>query len=62
MSIAKTTSLSERTHLEIRADFFNILNHAEFSNPSTGIGSATFGQISSTAASRVIQLAARFSF
>ena len=67
LSIAKTTALSERTHLEIRADFFNIFNHAEFQNPSTTIGSATFGQISSTGIgsdprTRVIQLAGRFTF
>ncbi len=67
LSIAKTTALSERTHLEIRADFFNAFNHAEFQNPSTSIGSSTFGQISSTGVgsdprTRVIQLAARFSF
>src|SRR5580658_3080630 len=62
LSLAKTTSITERTHLEIRADFFNAFNHAEFGLPSTNIGSSTFGQISTTASPRVIQLAARLSF
>jgi outer membrane receptor protein involved in Fe transport len=62
LSIAKTTNITERTKVEIRADFFNAFNHAEFGLPSTGIGSSTFGQISTTASPRVIQLAARFSF
>ncbi len=62
LSIAKTTNITERTKVEIRADFFNAFNHAEFGLPSTNIGSATFGQISTTASPRVIQLAARFSF
>jgi hypothetical protein len=62
LSLAKTTNITERTHLEIRADFFNAFNHAEFGLPSTNIGSSTFGQISTTASPRVIQLAARLSF
>jgi len=47
---------------EIRGDFFNIFNHAEFNNPSVSITSSLFGQISSTADPRIIQIAARFSF
>ena len=62
LSLAKTTNITERTHLEIRADLFNAFNHAEFGLPSTNIGSETFGQISTTASPRVIQLAARLSF
>lgn len=63
LSLAKTTFLyEERVKLEIRADFFNIFNHAEFQNPNTSIGSPQFGQISTTGNPRIIQLAARFSF
>ena len=69
MSISKTTAITERLNLEIRGDFFNILNHAEFSNPDTDIldQGSTFGQIINTGVpgdprERIIQLAARFSF
>jgi hypothetical protein len=63
MAVSKTTALyGERLKLEIRADFFNIFNHAEFNNPTTNIASPLFGQITGTAAPRIIQLAARFSF
>ena len=63
LSIAKTTFLfNERTRLEIRADFFNAFNHAEFQLPNTNIGSPNFGQISSTGDPRIIQLAGRFTF
>jgi Carboxypeptidase regulatory-like domain/TonB-dependent Receptor Plug Domain/TonB dependent receptor len=69
MSISKSTAITERLKLEIRGDFFNILNHAEFSNPDTNIGDqgSTFGQIVNTGVptdprERIIQLAARFSF
>jgi hypothetical protein len=62
LSLAKETQIAERMKLQIGADFFNVLNHTEFLNPSTTITSATFGQISTTNAPRIIQLSARFSF
>ncbi|MGI8494833.1 MAG: carboxypeptidase regulatory-like domain-containing protein [Pyrinomonadaceae bacterium] len=63
LSIAKITPLiSERLTMELRAEFFNLFNHAEFNDPVTGITSSNFGQITSTAAPRIIQFAAKFSF
>jgi hypothetical protein len=63
LSMAKETLLTEnRVRMEIRADFFNLLNHAEFLNPSVSMTSSLFGQISSTNAARIIQLSARLSF
>ena len=32
-SLVKNTKLSDRVNMQIRADFFNILNHPNFSNP-----------------------------
>ena len=32
-SLAKNTKLGERVNMQLRADFFNILNHPNFSNP-----------------------------
>jgi hypothetical protein len=53
--------------LEIRGEFFNIFNHAEFANPDTNIASGTFGQILNTGVPgdprpRIIQLAGRLTF
>jgi hypothetical protein len=67
LSVAKTTVLAEKLSLEIRADFFNFFNHAEFSNPDTNISGGTFGQILNTGVPgdqrpRIIQLGARLSF
>jgi hypothetical protein len=64
LAVAKKTSITENTALEIRAEFFNILNHAEFSNPDTNIGNVggTFGNITDTADPRIIQFGARFTF
>jgi hypothetical protein len=65
-SLSKTTTLSERLKLEIRGDFFNLFNHAEFKNPDTNINGngngGTFGQVLNTYDPRIIQLAARLSF
>jgi outer membrane receptor protein involved in Fe transport len=63
LSMAKETLLTEnRVRMEIRADFFNLFNHAQFLNPSVSMTSSLFGQISTTNAARIIQLAARLSF
>jgi len=63
LSFGKETYLfSERTRLRIQGDFFNLLNHTQFLNPSTSITSSFFGQISSTAAPRIIQLSAHLFF
>ncbi len=32
-SIFKNTAITERVNLQIRAEFFNLLNHPNFSNP-----------------------------
>jgi hypothetical protein len=62
MALAKATALGERLQLTLRAEFFNIFNNVQFSDPNTNINSPLFGQISSTAAPRIGQLAVRLSF
>jgi len=63
LAVAKMTPLiGERLNLEFRAEFFNILNHAEFANPTTNISSSLFGQITTTFDPRIIQFGVRFIF
>ncbi len=66
MSLGKRFDIrwpNEAANLVFRADFFNVFNHTQFSNPGTTFGSPTFGEITSTSVNpRIIQLALRFNF
>lgn len=48
--------------MEFRVDAFNVFNNVEFSNPDTNIGDLSFGQISSTADPRIMQVALHLKF
>lgn len=75
-SVTKNTRIYERLNLQLRAEFFNILNHPNFALPAGSItpGVGPAGQISQTpdvaqgnpglggGGPRVIQLAAKFNF
>jgi hypothetical protein len=72
LSLEKTTRITERTAVVVRIDAFDMLNHANFANPTltaTGASTSTFGQISATrtavgdaGSSRQLQFAMRFEF
>ena len=52
----------ERFRLQFRADFFNVLNHANFNNPTSAANSANFGKILSAGDPRIGQLALKLLF
>jgi hypothetical protein len=60
MAVSRAFHIRERIRTEVRADFFNIMNHANWSGPSSAVNSATFGQITSFGSPRLIQLALKF--
>ena len=63
LSLAKDTHLFERTSLQFRAEFFNILNQHAFANPNRTLGTNGFGLASSTMFDpREIQLGLRLLF
>ena len=64
LSLFKQIPFGETMRLELRFEFFNAFNHANFANPaSTMTNTATFGKVSSTVNDpRQIQMAAKFYF
>jgi hypothetical protein len=55
--------VQEAGSLQFRAEFFNIMNHPQFSNPTTAFSSGNFGQITSTTVNpRLVQLALKYIF
>jgi len=70
VSVMKNTAISERVRLQFRAEFFNVLNHANFGTPNTVVFSSasttpasTAGVITSTAStSRQIQFGLKLLF
>jgi hypothetical protein len=69
-SLFKDFSLTERQKIQFRAEFFNIFNHPQFSNPNAALNNIPFfGQTTSTVSTvegfhtnRQIQFALRYSF
>jgi hypothetical protein len=63
LSFEKRFPLTESKDLRFRADFFNLLNHANQDGPVNDIDAGDFGRIVSFASSpRIIQLSVKFGF
>jgi hypothetical protein len=58
-AVLRYVPLSRDLRLQLRGEFFNAFNHANFNNPNTTVSSTTFGRITGAGAGRVIQLAAK---
>ena len=53
---------SESRYLQLRLESYNIFNHTNFNNPDANFTHSTFGRITSAAAGRQTQLAAKIYF
>jgi hypothetical protein len=60
---------NERQYLQLRLEGYNVFNHTQFCNPAGpfpcvngNVRSSTFGQVTSVAPSRLVQLGAKFYF
>ncbi|HEY3938064.1 MAG TPA: carboxypeptidase regulatory-like domain-containing protein [Bryobacteraceae bacterium] len=63
ISLMKNFKLWEPINAQLRADFLNLTNTPQFGAPATGVGSSTFGQVTSQAnAPRAIQFGLKVSF
>jgi hypothetical protein len=62
-SLMKDFTLKEQLKLQLRGEFFNLLNHANLGTPGTNVSSATnFGRINSADSPRILQVGVRLSF
>ena len=66
VSLSKLTTvggLREDATLLFRAEFYNLFNHPQFSNPNLSVSSAAFGQITTMSVNpRLIQLGVKYIF
>jgi hypothetical protein len=76
VSLDRMFYVTERFHLDVRADAFNVINHTNFSSPSqTGISipgisagvssalnSTTFGRLTSAGDPRILQFSMKLIF
>jgi hypothetical protein len=59
--ISKRTRLTERFAFDLRLEFFNIFNHAQFKNPGGDItNSSQFGIVTNARDPRIGQVSAKF--
>jgi hypothetical protein len=62
-ALFKNTKVTERMGLQFRAEFFNLWNRVQFSEPGQSFGASTFGIISAQKNNpRLVQLALRLDF
>jgi len=61
-SLQKMIPIKETVNLLFRAEAFNLTNTPYFGMPGTGLGSSSFGVISSSSGERQIQLALKLTF
>ena len=61
-TLAKRIPFNERFSLDLRVEFFNMLNRVNFNQPDATFGSPTFGRVTSTLDARRLQLGAKLYF
>jgi hypothetical protein len=62
-SISKSLRIKERHIVSFRGEAFNAFNHVNFTTPNLSLATpSTFGELTTTTAARVMQLALRYEF
>ena len=62
LGLSRIFKIRESWNVEARGEAFNIFNHANWTAPGLGLGSSTFGQITTFSSPRIVQLALKVSF
>ena len=61
LALTRTFTLGPRA-FQFRWEVFNVMNNANFNNPTTALNSANFGRILSAGDPRIMQFAFKFDF
>ena len=59
IGLHKDTRLHERAELQVRLEFFNAFNHAQFNNPNGSFTNSNFGYVTSARSPRIGQVSAK---
>ena len=62
LTLSKEFPLAERFRLDLRGEFYNLLNHANFELPGHVFGASNFGAVLCAKDARAVQLGLRLSF
>jgi hypothetical protein len=62
LGCGKSFSITERVHLQVRGEFFNTWNHAQYYGPDDQMTDANYGKVSGARAARIIQLGLKVLF
>ena len=62
VTLEKSIRLKEKVNFDLRGEFYNIRNQANFNVPGATFGAADFGLVTSARPGRTVQLAGRLSF
>jgi hypothetical protein len=60
--VSKTTKINERYSFQLRGEFFNLFNRAQFTTVQGNFASSQFGQITAASPGRIGQVSAKFLF
>jgi hypothetical protein len=61
-AVSRYFNITERQRVELRFEFFNLMNHVNFSAPDNFATDATFGQILGDVSPRILQFALKYTF
>jgi hypothetical protein len=61
-SVIKSNRLRENWNLQLKFEFFNVLNRVNLGGITNNLGSVNFGKITGQGATRVVQIGARLTF
>ncbi len=62
VALSRLFRITERQHVDFRAEAFNLFNHARFGNPNTTMNSPSYDQILSARDPRIMQFALKYMF